>query len=81
MSYMLSSGDTSEIIKEMYDFKDKIGRHLTLRPEGTAGVVRAFVETNFGPEHAKPLQSLLYRLCSVMNALKPADNVNLIRLG
>ena len=37
-------GDTSDIVtKEMYCFKDKGGESLTLRPEGTAGVVRAFV--------------------------------------
>ena len=37
-------GDTSDIVtKEMYCFEDKGGEGLTLRPEGTAGVVRAFV--------------------------------------
>lgn len=37
-------GDTSDIVtKEMYCFTDKGGESLTLRPEGTAGVVRAFV--------------------------------------
>lgn len=37
-------GDTSDIVtKEMYTFEDKGGESLTLRPEGTAGVVRAFV--------------------------------------
>ena len=37
-------GDTSDIVtKEMYCFSDKGGESLTLRPEGTAGVVRAFV--------------------------------------
>ncbi len=37
-------GDTSDIVtKEMYCFEDKGGDSLTLRPEGTAGVVRAFV--------------------------------------
>ncbi|HEX9258574.1 MAG TPA: histidine--tRNA ligase, partial [Acidimicrobiales bacterium] len=37
--------DSTEIVtKEMYDFEDKGGRRLALRPEGTAGVVRAFVE-------------------------------------
>lgn len=37
-------GDTSDIVtKEMYSFEDKGGESLTLRPEGTAGVVRAFV--------------------------------------
>ncbi len=38
-------GDASDIVrKEMYTFEDKGGRSLTLRPEGTAGVVRAFIE-------------------------------------
>ena len=37
-------GDTSDIVeKEMYDFHDKGDRHIALRPEGTAGVVRAYV--------------------------------------
>ena len=37
-------GDTSDIVtKEMYSFEDKSGESLTLRPEGTAGIVRAFV--------------------------------------
>ncbi|HWR98955.1 MAG TPA: histidine--tRNA ligase [Candidatus Methanoperedens sp.] len=38
-------GDASDIVeKEMYTFPDKSGNSLTLRPEGTAGVVRAFLE-------------------------------------
>jgi histidyl-tRNA synthetase len=37
-------GDTSDIVtKEMYTFEDKGGNSLTLRPEGTAGVARAFI--------------------------------------
>lgn len=38
-------GDTTDIVqKEMYTFTDKGGRSLTLKPEGTAGAVRSFVE-------------------------------------
>jgi histidyl-tRNA synthetase len=38
-------GETTDIVsKEMYTFADKKGRSLTLRPEGTAGVMRALVE-------------------------------------
>ncbi len=38
-------GDGTDVVrKEMYDFTDKGGRHLALRPEGTASVARAFVE-------------------------------------
>ncbi len=53
-----TSGDTSDVVtKEMYDFKDKGDRHISLRPEGTAGVVRAFVENKlYGPEHQRPVK-------------------------
>ena len=40
-----SIGETTDIVeKEMYTFPDKAGRSITLRPEGTAPVVRAYVE-------------------------------------
>ena len=40
-----SVGDTTDVVqKEMYTFNDKGGRSVTLRPEGTAGAVRAFLE-------------------------------------
>ena len=52
-----SSGETSDVVeKEMYDFNDKGGRHIALSPEGTAGVVRAYVEDKlYAPEVVKPL--------------------------
>jgi histidyl-tRNA synthetase len=38
-------GEGTDVVrKEMYDFEDRGGRHLSLRPEGTAPVVRAFVQ-------------------------------------
>lgn len=38
-------GETSDVVtKEMYTFKDKGDRSITLKPEGTAGVVRSFIE-------------------------------------
>ncbi|MCI5735455.1 MAG: histidine--tRNA ligase [Eubacterium sp.] len=38
-------GDTTDVVqKEMYTFDDKGGRSITLRPEGTAGAVRSFLE-------------------------------------
>ena len=38
-------GETSDIVtKETYDFKDRGERLITLRPEGTAGVVRSYIE-------------------------------------
>lgn len=43
-----SVGESSDIVgKEMYEFSDKGGTSVCLRPEGTAGVVRAFIENKF----------------------------------
>lgn len=43
--FQRSVGDTTDVVqKEMYTFTDKGGRSITLRPEGTAGAVRAFLE-------------------------------------
>lgn len=43
--FQRSVGDTTDVVqKEMYTFEDKGGRSITLRPEGTAGVVRSFIE-------------------------------------
>ncbi|ECU9386504.1 histidine--tRNA ligase [Salmonella enterica subsp. enterica serovar Newport] len=40
-------GESTDIVsKEMYDFSDKSGEHITLRPEGTSGCVRAIIEHN-----------------------------------
>jgi len=46
--YVRSIGGSTDIVeKEMYTFPDRDGSLLTLRPEGTAGVVRAFIEHGF----------------------------------
>ncbi|MGX7013311.1 histidine--tRNA ligase [Vagococcus silagei] len=51
-------GTTDIVTKEMYDFHDKGDRHITLRPEGTAPLVRAYVEHKFfGPEHKNPFKT------------------------
>ncbi|PDO10261.1 MAG: histidine--tRNA ligase [Candidatus Reconcilbacillus cellulovorans] len=43
--FLRSVGETTDIVeKEMYTFRDKADRSMTLRPEGTAGAVRAYVE-------------------------------------
>lgn len=48
-------GETTDIIsKETYDFLDKGNRSMTLRPEGTAGVVRAFVENKLYATESLP---------------------------
>lgn len=48
-------GETTDVVqKEMYTFEDKGGRSITLKPEGTAGAIRAYLENNMyaqsGPE-------------------------------
>lgn len=49
-------GEASDIVrKEMFDFEDKGGRELALRPEGTAGVVRAYIEHGLYKQ-AQPLK-------------------------
>ena len=43
--FLRGVGDTTDIVnKEMYTFSDKGGRSMTLKPEGTAGVVRSVIE-------------------------------------
>ncbi len=45
LGVFLRMGEGTDVVtKEMYDFEDKGGRRIALRPEGTASVVRAFVE-------------------------------------
>ena len=44
-------GETTDVVqKEMYNFEDKGGRKIALRPEGTAGVVRAYIENGLASE-------------------------------
>lgn len=62
-------GDTTDVVqKEMYTFNDKGGRSITLRPEGTACVARAFLEHNI---YSKPLPSKLFYLISCYRYEKP----------
>ena len=50
-------GDTTDVVtKESYDFEDKGGRKLTLRPEGTAGVVRSFIENKMYGDPNQPVK-------------------------
>ena len=47
--FVRTVGEGTDIVsKEMYTFADRKGRSLTLRPEGTAGVARAFIENGLG---------------------------------
>lgn len=50
-------GETTDIVtKESYDFKDKGGRDITLRPEGTAGVVRSYIENKMYGDSNQPVK-------------------------
>ncbi|MFZ5974574.1 MAG: histidine--tRNA ligase [Bacillota bacterium] len=54
--FLRGVGDTTDIVqKEMYTFEDKGHRSITLKPEGTAGVVRSFIENGLynGPQPTK----------------------------
>ncbi len=62
-------GDTTDVVqKEMYTFDDKGGRSITLRPEGTAGAIRAFLEHGLFNE---PLPQKLCYLTSCYRYEKP----------
>ncbi|MCI8569368.1 MAG: histidine--tRNA ligase [Bacilli bacterium] len=50
-------GETTDIVtKESYDFQDKGGRDITLRPEGTAGVVRSYIENKMFGDPNQPVK-------------------------
>ena len=58
--FLRGVGGTTDIVqKEMYTFQDKGGRSITLKPEGTAGAVRAFIE---GRLYAETLPCKMYYL-------------------
>ncbi len=63
-------GDTTDVVqKEMYTFLDKGGRSITLKPEGTAGAVRAFLEAKL---YSEPLPCKMYYVsCPVFRYEKP----------
>lgn len=62
-------GETTDIVgKEMYTFHDRKKRSLTLRPEGTAGIVRALVEHK---KYAEPLPQKYYYLGPMFRYEKP----------
>lgn len=62
-------GETTDIVsKEMYTFSDRAERSLTLRPEGTAGVVRAYVENKL---YGNPGLTKLYYIGAMFRYEKP----------
>ena len=63
-------GDTTDVVqKEMYTFNDKGNRSITLKPEGTAGAVRALIESHLYAE-ALPVK-LYYSACPCFRYEKP----------
>jgi histidyl-tRNA synthetase len=55
--FLRGVGDTTDIVtKEMYTFEDRGGRSLTLRPEGTASVVRSFVQEKMYGDPNQPIK-------------------------
>ena len=62
-------GDTTDVVqKEMYTFNDKGGRSITLRPEGTAGAVRSFLEHGL---YNEPMPQKICYLTSCYRYEKP----------
>lgn len=67
--FQRSVGETTDVVqKEMYTFADKGGRSITLRPEGTAGAARAFLENGLFNE---ALPQKIYYLTSCYRYEKP----------
>lgn len=62
-------GETTDVVqKEMYTFEDKSGRSITLKPEGTAGVMRAYLEHNM---YAQPAPTKLFYVTQAFRYEKP----------
>ena len=67
--FVRSVGDTTDVVqKEMYTFEDKKGRSITLKPEGTAGAMRAYLERNM---YANPAPTKLYYVTQAFRYEKP----------
>ena len=67
--FLRGVGDTTDIVnKEMYTFNDKGGRSITLKPEGTAGVARSFMENGLSN---LPMPVKMYYITPVFRYEKP----------
>lgn len=61
--FLRGVGETTDVVtKEMYTFEDKGGRSITLKPEGTAGVARSFIENGL-QNSALPLKAYYVTPC------------------
>lgn len=69
--FLRGVGETTDIVtKEMYTFDDKGGRSMTLRPEGTAGVARCFIENGL-QQGVMPMKA--YYISSIFRYEKPQN--------
>lgn len=67
--FLRGVGETTDVVnKEMYTFEDKGKRSITLKPEGTAGVARSFIENGLG-NRAMPLK--MYYVTPVFRYERP----------
>ncbi len=67
--FLRGVGDTTDVVnKEMYTFEDRGGQSITLKPEGTAGVARSFVENSL---YANPQPTKMFYLTPVFRYEKP----------
>ena len=67
--FLRGVGDTTDVVnKEMYTFEDKGGRSITLKPEGTAGVARSFIENGL---HNGVLPCKMYYISPVFRYERP----------
>lgn len=71
-------GTTDVVQKEMYTFNDKKGRSITLKPEGTAGAVRALSKTDFLMMRFR-LKHIISHVASDMKLRRAAASVNSTR--
>ena len=64
-------GDSTDVVqKKMYPFKDKGDRSITLRPEGTAAVVRSYIEHKMQGNQTNQLNFITMDRCLDMNVSK-----------
>ena len=71
---------TDIVIKETYTFLDRGNRSITLRPEGTAGIVRWFIENKLYGNMTEPVRYIIILKCTAMKDLKQEDIANLLSL-
>ena len=73
--FVRSTGQTSDIVnKEIYSFNDRNEQSLSLRPEGTAGVVRSIIQKKLDTaEHKLWYQGPMFRYCLLYTSPSPRD--------